>query len=55
MNKTGAIFTIFLDFVLAIGIAFIDNPGAVYYEAQDVYRVYLDGNSIGISRSKSDL
>ena len=55
MNKTGAIFTIFLAFVLAIGLVFIDNAGDVYYEAQDVYRVYLDGNSIGIIRSKSDL
>ena len=55
MNKTGAIFTIFLAFVLAIGLVFIDNSGNVYYEAQDVYRVYLDGNSIGIIRSKSDL
>ena len=36
MNKTGAIFTIFLAFVLAIGLVFIDNAGDVYYEAQDV-------------------
>lgn len=55
MKKTSLILTIFV----AIAISFLgvklNNFSNKYYEAHEVYRVYLEGKSIGLINSKKDL
>lgn len=55
MKKTSLILTI----LVAIAISFLgvklNNFSNKYYEAHEVYRVYLEGKSIGLINSKKDL
>jgi len=55
LKKTSLILTIFV----AIAISFLgvklNNFSNKYYEAHEVYRVYLEGKSIGLINSKKDL
>lgn len=54
LSKTSIVLTIFLSLVLSLGLILFDKTDEVYYEAQDIYRVYLDGKSIGVIKSKSE-
>lgn len=55
MNKTISIFLTLLAFAISIIIVILESTSYVYYEAQNVYRVYLNGKSLGIIESKQDL
>ena len=45
--------------ILACGISIIfaifDSASYVYYDAQNIYRVYLNGESLGIIEEKKEL
>lgn len=55
MNKGVGIFLVILSFALSIILCIFESASYVYYDAQNVYRVYLNGSSIGIIEEKSDL
>lgn len=55
MNKAKSIFLIILAISLTTIFIILDNTQNVYYGAQEVYRVYLKGKSIGLIDSKKDL
>ena len=55
MNKSKYIFLTILAFAISIIIVILESTSYVFYEAQNVYRVYLNGKSLGIIESKKDL
>lgn len=55
MKKTSLILTIFVAILISfLGVCLTDFSNK-YYEAHEVYRVYLEGKSIGLINSKKDL
>ena len=55
MNKSKYIFLTILAFAISIIIVILESTSYVFYEAKNVYRVYLNGKSLGIIESKKDL
>ena len=55
MNKAKYIFLTLLALAISIITVILQSTSYVYYEAQNVYRVYLNGNSLGIIESKKEL
>ena len=55
MNKTKIIFLTILALAISIITIILESTSYVYYEAQNVYRVYLNGTSLGIIESKDEL
>ena len=55
MNKAKFIFLVIFAISLTTIFVVLDKTQDVYYGAQEVYRVYLKGKSIGVIKSKSDL
>lgn len=55
MNKSSYIFLSILAFAISIIAIILESTSYVYYEAQNIYRVYLNGKSIGIIESKQEL
>ena len=55
MNKAVYIFLIILAFAISIAFAIFESASYVYYGAEDVYRVYLKGESIGVIKDKAKL
>lgn len=55
MNKTTSIFLTILAFAISIICCIFESASYVYYDAQNVYRVYLNGESIGIIESEKQL
>lgn len=55
MNKGIYIFLVILAFAISIILSIFESASYVYYDAQNIYRVYLNGESIGIIDSKKDL
>ena len=55
MNKTLSVFLTILAFSISLIIVILESTTSVYYGAKKVYRVYLDGNSIGLIESKIKL
>lgn len=55
MNKSKYIFLTILAFAISIIIVILESTSYVFYEAQNVYRVYLNGKSLGIIESKQTL
>lgn len=55
MNKAVYIFLTVLAFAISIITVILQSTSYVYYEAKDVYRVYLNGRSLGIIENKKEL
>lgn len=55
MKKTSLILTIFVAILISFLGVKLNNFSNKYYEAHEVYRVYLEGKSIGLINSKKDL
>lgn len=55
MKKTSLILTILVAIVISFLGVKLNNFSNKYYEAHEVYRVYLEGKSIGLINSKKDL
>ena len=55
MNKAVYIFLTVLAFAISIITVILQSTSYVYYEAKDVYRVYLNGRSLGIIENKKAL
>lgn len=55
MNKTLSVFLTILAFSISLIIVILESTTSVYYGARKAYRVYLDGNSIGLIESKTKL
>ena len=54
MSKFRIIIYSILALLLAIGLILFDNTKDIYFGARDVYRVYLDGKSLGLVASKKE-
>ena len=55
MKKTSLILTIFVAILISFLGVYLTDFSNKYYEAHGVYRVYLEGKSIGLINSKKDL
>ena len=55
MNKLVTIVLTILAIFLSALAVFLDGSAYAYYDARDVYRVYLNGDSLGIIESKKEL
>ena len=55
MNKFTSIFLTILAFGISIIAVILQSASYVYYDARNVYRVYLNGESLGIIESKKAL
>lgn len=55
MNRIIYVFLIFLSFLISFVIVVFESSSHVYYGAENVYRVYLDGKSIGTIKNKEKL
>ena len=55
MNKAVYAFLIILAFAISIVLVIFESTSYVYYGAENVYRVYLKGESIGIIKDKEKL
>ena len=55
MNKAKIVFLTILALAISIITIILESTSYVYYEAQNVYRVYLNGTSLGIIESKDEL
>ena len=55
MNKAVYVFLILLAFAISIVFAIFESASYVYYGAENVYRVYLKGQSIGVIKNKEKL
>ena len=55
MKKTSLILTILVAIVISFLGVKLNNFSNKYYEAHEVYRVYLEGKSIGLINSKKNL
>lgn len=55
MSNAKYIFLTILAFALSIIIVILESTSYVYYEARDVYRVYLNGESLGLIEEKQEL
>lgn len=55
MNKITTLFLTIIAFSLSLILVVLDSTTNVYYGAKKVYRVYLDGKSIGLIKSKEEL
>ncbi len=55
MNKALYIFLVILALAVSIVFSIFESASYVYYDAQNVYRVYLNGESLGIIEDKNEL
>ena len=55
MNKSKTIFLTILAFTITAIVVILSQTSNVYYGAQNVYRVYLNGESLGIIESKEEM
>ena len=55
VNKSSYIFLAILAFAISIIIVILESTSYVFYEAQNVYRIYLNGKSLGIIENKKEL
>ena len=55
MNKIVSIFLTILAFSISLILVILESTDNVYYGAKQVYRVYLEGKSLGLIESKKDL
>lgn len=55
MSSAKYIFLTILAFAISVIAIILESASYVYYEAQDVYRVYLNGDSIGLIEEKQEL
>lgn len=55
MNKALYVFLVILALGTSIILSIMESTSYVYYDAREVYRVYLNGDSIGIIENKKDL
>lgn len=55
MNNSKYIFLTILAFAISIIAVILESTSYVFYEAQNVYRVYLNGKTLGIIENKKDL
>lgn len=55
MNKAIVVFLTILAFAASVIICIFESTSYVYYDAQNIYRVYLNGTSIGIINDKEEL
>lgn len=55
MNKSVYVFLVLLSVSISIVLAIFESASYVYYDAKQVYRVYLNGESLGIIESKKEL
>ena len=55
VNSAKYIFLMLLAFGVSIVLVVFESASYVYYEAQNVYRVYLNGKSIGLIKDKGAL
>lgn len=55
MNKAKTIIFTILALFTSVGFIFLEDSKTSYYGAEIVYRVYLDGKSLGIIKSKEEL
>ena len=54
MNKLVTVFLGICAFAISIIAIILESSSYVYYEARNVYRVYLNGESIGLIENKKD-
>ena len=55
MNKAISVFLGLLAFAVSIIMVIMESTSYVYYDARNVYRVYLNGESLGLIESKAEL
>ena len=55
MNKFVKVFLIILAFAISVIASILESTSYAYYDARDVYRVYLNGDSLGLINSKQEL
>ena len=55
MNKGLTITLTILAFAISIILAIFENGSYIYYDAENVYRVYLNGESLGIIEEQKEL
>ena len=55
MNKVTSIFLIICAFAISVVLVILESTSYVYYDARNVYRVYLNGESLGLIEKKEDL
>ena len=55
MNKAIYIFLIIVAIAISAIFSILESASYVYYDAQNVYRVYLNGKSLGIIEDKKEL
>jgi len=55
VNKSKTIFLTILAFTITAIVVILSQTSNVYYGAQNVYRVYLNGESLGIIESKEEM
>ena len=55
MSKGASIFLGTCAFAISIIMVILESTSYIYYDARDVYRVYLNGESLGLIENKKDL
>jgi len=55
VSKITSIFLIMLAFAISVILAILESTSYVYYDARNVYRVYLNGESLGLIEDKKEL
>jgi len=55
VNKSLSIFLTIIAFAISILLAIFESGSYIYYDAENVYRVYLNGESLGIIEEKEEL
>ena len=55
MNKITSIFLTILAFSISLILVIMESSSYVYYDAQNIYRIYLNGESIGVIENKKEL
>ena len=55
MSKGASIFLGICAFAISIIMVILESTSYIYYDARNVYRVYLNGDSLGLIENKKDL
>ena len=55
MSKGTSILLVILAFAISVVLVILESTSYVYYDARNVYRVYLNGESLGLIENKKEL
>ena len=54
MNKAVKVLLVLISLLISVGLIVFDNTSYAYYGAEKVYRVYLNGQSLGLIKDKAE-